>query len=566
MYRPLGIIGLTIFAAAACTRETGLQELSAEFCEAASTTISEIQGRGPASPLVSTAATTLGVVNHVGDDGFYMQSIAGDGDPATSEGLFVALSPEGIAVGDLLALTGVVTELGGGRNTVTSLSDITAWRRCASNFAIDRTPFSLPLTGPQRESLEGMGIEIASQLTVTGNYRQASGELLLSGDGILFQPTEVARPGPDARQQDAENQRNSIAARWPPKRALPTGTDLLSGGGVVGHDGRALTLLLDEQANLMDPRLYRISPPGARQLRVVSLNLHNYFNGDGVGGGFPTARGAETAQEFKNQRQRLSATIRELEPHLVAAMELENDGFDQNSAASDFSRDLQAATDRPWQPVIPQGLDRIGNDQIAVGLFFDPQVLAPVGEARILEGPAFDDHSRSPLAQTFIEQASGERFLVVVNHLKSKGSCPDDGRNSDLRDGQGCWNQARVEAAEAMVSWARQLADATADQRLLVLGDLNAYRMEDPITALIEAGLKDLTAPSGPRPSFSFVYGGEAGTLDYAMASYTLVPFIASARVLNINSPWPPGMSLPRDWLRSSDHDPVVVDLRFSRD
>ena len=92
---------------------------------------------------------------------------------------------------------------------------------------------------------------------------------------------------------------------------------------------------------------------------------------------------------------------------------------------------------------------------------------------------------------------------------------------------------------------------------------MNSYRKEDPITVMLDAGFKDLTSPSGPHPSYSYVYRGEAGTLDYAFASRELISYVRSARVLNINSPWPPGMELPLPWLRSSDHDPVIVDLRL---
>ena len=167
------------------------------------------------------------------------------------------------------------------------------------------------------------------------------------------------------------------------------------------------------------------------------------------------------------------------------------------------------------------------------------------------------------MAQVFTHVASGESFVVVVNHLKSKGSCPDEGRNANLKDGQGCWNQARTEAAEVMARWARALGEKTAGGKVLILGDMNAYRMEDPITVIIEGGFKDLTAPDALRPSFSFVYSGEAGTLDYAFASGALVPFVQSARILNINSPYADGVELPLPFMRSSDHDPVVVELRF---
>jgi len=250
---------------------------------------------------------------------------------------------------------------------------------------------------------------------------------------------------------------------------------------------------------------------------------------------------------------------------MVGVMELENDGFEPGSAAHDFASDLEAATGHAWQVVRPVS-DRVGDDQITVGIFFRPDQVQALGGVKILGGPAFEHLSRPPMAQVFGHAASGETFILVVNHLKSKGSCPEQGRNTNLGDGQGCWNQARVEAARAMTQWARELGKAGTAGKVLIMGDLNAYRMEDPITAVIEAGFKDLTAPSALQPSFSYVYFGEAGTLDYAFASQPLMPFVRSARILHTNSPFAPDVELPLPYLRSSDHDPVVVDLRFLKE
>ena len=53
------------------------------------------------------------------------------------------------------------------------------------------------------------------------------------------------------------------------------------------------------------------------------------------------------------------------------------------------------------------------------------------------------------LAQTFQVNATGARFTVAVNHLKSKGSdCLDVG-DPDLGDGQGNCSQTRRAAAAA---------------------------------------------------------------------------------------------------------------------
>lgn len=520
-------------------------------------------------------ATVTGIVTLVSaGQGVFIQSRDDDGDPATSEGLYLdsAILADDVSVGDLVAASGTIAELGESDDTLTALTGIGAFRICASHQPLTTEQFGLPLDEDELESLEAMNLEWSEPLHITDTYRLAQGDIRLSSGTILPIPTEVARPGNDARRQLAQNRSASVYARLAPGSAavLPAGASLLSGSAVLGHDGQGLRLMLRDDLNVLEPTLYGIAPPADGKLRVLSLNLHNYFNGDGRGGGFPTSRGAGSSQEFRRQRDRLAATIGQIKPQLVAVMELENDGFGPYSAAADFIADLERASGGSWLAVSlggPGDPDAgIGEDEITVGLFYDQSTLGLKGRARTLDSEPFRERSRQPLAQAFVDLDSGQSFTVIVNHLKSKGSCPDSGRNADLRDGQGCWNEARTEAAREVARWARQLSDATSQGRVLVVGDMNAYRMEDPVSALIDSGLTDLTAPSGPRPSYSYFYGGQAGTLDYAFSSPGLLPFVAAARVININSPWPPNMDLPQPWLRSSDHDPVIVDLGFKRD
>ena len=67
--------------------------------------IMEIQGDGHLSPLVDETVTTHGVVTAVAFRGFYLQDPAGDGDDATSDGIFVS-SRSTVAVGDMVEVTG----------------------------------------------------------------------------------------------------------------------------------------------------------------------------------------------------------------------------------------------------------------------------------------------------------------------------------------------------------------------------------------------------------------------------------------------------------------------------
>ena len=288
------------------------------------------------------------------------------------------------------------------------------------------------------------------------------------------------------------------------------------------------------------------------------MNLHNYFNGDGKGHGFPTPRGAETIDEFQQQRARIGAAIQVLDPHIIAVMELENDGFGPASATEDFIQLAENAIGQPWAVSRPVG-DNTGTDQITVGLFYRSDRLKAVGPAQTLTGPAFK-RSRQPQAQLFQQFSDNENILVVINHLKSKGSCPDSGENTNQKDGQGCWNPSRRDAAEKMSAWTKTIAAKAGTDNILILGDMNAYRKEQPIQTIRDAGFTELMDKK-QEETYSFVYFGQHGTLDYAFSSDALLDR-TQAFIWHVNAAFPVNTKLPQPWLGFSDHDPVVVDIR----
>jgi hypothetical protein len=288
------------------------------------------------------------------------------------------------------------------------------------------------------------------------------------------------------------------------------------------------------------------------------MNLHNYFNGDGKGQGFPTPRGAGTIDEFHHQRDRIGAAIAVLDPHVLAVMELENDGFEEDSAAQDFIRLANRASRNSWAVARPVD-DNTGADKITVGIFYRSDRLKALDAAQTLTGPEFE-RSRQPQAQLFQRLPDGETILIVINHLKSKGSCPESGVDARQNDGQGCWNAMRRAAAEKMTQWARSVAASYGTDNILILGDMNAYRNEDPIGAIRNAGFTELME-SKPLPTHSFVYFGQHGTLDYAFSSRALLDQVEQAYIWHVNAAFPVDMELPQPWLGFSDHDPVIVEL-----
>ena len=88
---------------------------------AALTRIYEIQGAGHQSPKVGQRVTTRGIVTALRSSsgpGFYLQDPDGDGDPATSDAVFVyTASAPTVAVGDDLLVTGTVSEFRPGGNS-----------------------------------------------------------------------------------------------------------------------------------------------------------------------------------------------------------------------------------------------------------------------------------------------------------------------------------------------------------------------------------------------------------------------------------------------------------------
>ena len=561
---PALVLGLLL---GACSDAGPTPDPVAVACSSSSTSITVIQGEGYQSPLLDSLQTVRGTVTYVSDSGFYIEGSDLPADGRYSRALFIsddALS-RSVQPGQQLQVSGRVSELGKARDKLTSLIDISSHEICAEQVALPLTRVELPMDPAAREALEGMRVAFAQTLTVSDVYKLADGELSLSSKGVPRVPTEVTMPGPSARILEKENRNHILVAILPASgSAIPIGSSTHEAAGLMGHDGRKQQLILDATPTFSLPASPALKPAAKGSIRIVNSNLLNFFNGDGKGGGFPTERGAESPDEFIAQSARTRAAMERIQPDLLAVQELENDGFGPDSAAQALLALLNDTGFDDWAFIAP-GPGVIGGDVITVGLFYRQSVLEAVGMPRVLDEPEFRGLSRQPLAQLFREPISGSTFLVAVHHLKSKGSCPDNGENANQDDGQGCWNPARVAAVKAQTPWLGRLAEEMGTDLTLILGDMNAWRNEDPIRQFVDSGYIDLVAEISGLPQHSFLYWGQTGTLDYAFASPALAKYARYAANWHINADWPGGMNQAQPWLRASDHDPVIVDFEFSQ-
>ncbi len=570
-------------------------------CSNAATLIHEIQGAGLASPDVGSIREIEGVV--VGDfqgatglGGFMVQEedADADSDSQTSEGIFVFDPATTVAldVGDVVRVRGTVVEFNG----LTEINNVAAVLDCNVTGTASAATVTLPVTSVDDfEATEGMAVNFPQTLFASGNFTQARfGEVDLSFDGPLDNPTNVAAPGAAANAVNELNDRSRIQLDdgSTVQNPLPLPPYLGAGGTLrTGDSVAGLTAVMNYSFGRYElhpttPVSFtrnnvRTGPPSVGgSLKVGAYNVLNYFTTvDGSGAicgpeGDQGCRGADTASELARQKDKIVAAISTLDADVLGLMEIENHPGDVPTA--DLVAGLNTATAAGTYDYVATGA--VGADAIRVAAIYKPAVVTPVGPFAVLDSsvdPSFnDDKNRAVLAQSFVENSTGAVFTVAVNHLKSKGSNCNNLGDPDIGDEQGNCNVTRTTAAQAEVNWLATDPTGSGSGDYLIVGDLNAYAKEDPVTAIKAGGYTDLIESfvgSGfADGAYSFNFFSESGYLDHALVSSSLVSKVTGAGFWHVNADEPSGLDYNNfnqaglyspDEFRASDHDPVLVGL-----
>ncbi|GAA6527041.1 hypothetical protein IDVR_28380 [Intrasporangium sp. DVR] len=560
------------------------------------TAIPAIQGSGATAAVTGTVATE-GVV--VSDDegpipalrGFYLQDPAGDGDEATSDGIFVFNGPDNdVALGDRVRVVGNAGEFQG----QTQISDTTTVAICATDATVAPTEISFPVESPTfLERYEGMLVSVPETMTVTEHFQLGRfGQVVVSSEGRLDQPTNVVEPGAEALVLQAANNnrrliiddslqsQNPDPIVWGRDGKPLTAENTLRGGDTV--TGAVGVLAYTWAGNSASPNAYRLRPLNALggwaqfesvnerpvsapevggRIQVAGMNVLNYFNTfdglpdrvdnctGGVGGAPMDCRGADDAGEFERQAAKTVKAILGMDAAVVGVIEIENDGYGPDSALADLVNRLNAeAGPGTWAYVDVDErtgqLNALGTDAIKVGALYQRDLVVPMGDTAVLNTTAFvnggdtAERNRPALAQAFVEKSTGGSFVAVVNHLKSKGSACDA---PAANDGQGNCNDVRVAAAGLLTDWLASDPTGTSEKDVLILGDLNSYAMEDPVAVLEEAGYTDLirrSADGGHHP-YSYVFDGQWGYLDHALGTASMATQVTGVAEWHVNADEP---------------------------
>ncbi len=565
--------------------------------------IHDIQGSGAQSPLVGQAVTLEGVV--VGDyqgatglSGFFIQEEDAqiDADPATSEGVFVYDGTFGVAVnvGDVVRVQGTAVEYLTTGVYLTEISTVTQVTVMSSGASVTPATVNLPVTAQtDLERYEGMRVTLPQTLTVADNYSLGYyGEVGLAAGGRVFNPTNVITPGaPAIALQTANDLRRIVlddgrsgsnpdpvvhpAPGLGPFNTLRAGDTLPNLNGVLDQRFGIYRVQPIGSINFTaaNPRPTTPPAPGGT-LKVMSGNLLNYFTTIDTGTGVP--RGADSAIEFTRQRDKLINVLIAVNADVVGAMELENN---TTTAIQDLINGLNAVAGAGTYSYINTGV--LGTDVIRVAVIYKPGTVTPVGSYLTDLNTIF---SRPPVAQTFQHISTGETFTVVVNHFNSKGCSGATGLDLDQGDGQGCYNNRRTQQATQLISFINTTVIPTSgDSDVLIIGDLNAYAKEDPITTLLNAGYTNLVERFNGAEAYSYAFDGQIGYLDHALASASLVPQVADTADWHINADEPIDLDYNDDVItadeyaadvnqaslydsgpfRASDHDPILIGLNL---
>lgn len=538
-----------------------------------SLSIPQIQGSTNASAYSGQRILTTGVVTavYVGKGalgGFFLQDREGDGNPQTSDGIFVYAPSASVRVGDEIKLTGTVNEHYG-RTQLSSISDVQVM---SQNNPLPMTTIVYDMHQSNWERYEGMLVKLRQTLFVNSTQRlEQYGELELGTKRKMistqqFLPKSASYYGlvnenalPPLYLDDAMKQQNVRPIRLANTNGVRrTGERVDNLQAVVDYSyGKYVLYPIAFPVNFYgNDRPTSHSDIGNYNLKVCAFNLEYYLT-EHLGRGF----GADNTTQAERQHRKIMAALEAIDADIYGFVEIEQG----QQALGKLTTALNHLVGESRYSFVNDG-GSIKGTYTKVGYLYRNDKVTPHRALRNNNTPS-PPHRKK--LQAFTLNANGERFVLSLNHYKSKSGCQRaKGLDQDQGDGQGCYNAKRLQEAQSTLNFINTQRTYYADDDVLIMGDLNAYAKEDPIQHFVNGGYTDLLHKYAADSAYSYVYRGLAGCLDHALASSTLVPQVTGATVFHINSDelssfGYEGERYAPNMYRSSDHDPVVVGLRL---
>jgi predicted extracellular nuclease len=590
--------------------------------------IHDIQGPGSVSPMAGAMVATRGVVYALKNNGFFMQEpdATVDGDPATSEGIFVFTSTAPtVTRGDYVQVAATVTEFVPGADpnqppltelSFASTSVLSSGNALPTATVIAAATTTAPNAVELLERLEGMRVSVPS-LTVVGptGGSVVESSATASSNGVFYGVvTGVARPFREAGidindplpagspccvpRFDGNPERIRVDSDAQPGAAalnLTTGATVTGMIGALDYGFRTYTVLPDAgsatpiAATAIASAVPRPTPV---EIMVVGFNLERFFdtvNDPGIG------EPVLTAAAFDNRLNKVSLAFRNILrlPDVVGVVEVENLSTLQ-MVADRINADVVAAggVSPGYAAYLVEGNDPGGID---VGFLVKSSRIAVLSVTQEGAAATFVDPSdgsidllndRPPLvlnARAVRPNGQPFDFVVIVNHLRSLIDVDDAVAGPRVR-------AKRRAQAEFLANLIQGVQTTNPSVRLLAIGDFNAFDVSDGYVDVIGtikgaptppdqvvAASADLVNPNltnladllPAAQRYSYVFDGNAQILDHALASVGALPSISRFTYAHLDADYAEiTRNDPNRPERLSDHDATVVYLTLvpSRD
>ena len=553
-------------------------------CEAL--TIPQIQGPGYSSLYDGQTGLSCveGCVTGIGARGFYLQSLSPDGDPRTSEGIYVYrfdgwTNPRALRPGDRVQVRDFgVQEFYGSTEIVGLKSDTDAsYRRigaCELPAPVPIPPLTEPAASPEElyERYEDMRVAMPLDGVVVGPTTRYLSRFPAGDPEIALVDRQSPLFGKRLFGGELPVGRGRVYLSGGLGRDLPdlhTGDEIRADAltGILAYQFERYVLLLDPEAgpisvktkpHLVDEKAY----VGPDEYAICSLNLENLFDAVDDGDGDMGAWAPASAEAYALQLEKRAAAIRE-KLRLCTVI-----GVQEVEGKDAVWESLAAAVGPGYRYDYYESADL---RDITVGILYDSrrvslrrgeQVQACTAQNYgvdyvVARGPrAYTDpcsagsyplFERPPyVADLKISDAAGTRSLdvtVVVNHFKSKRG--DEADNLPQR-----------------IAQARHVAGLLAAPNMVALGDFNDLPGSAPL-AEFGSYVNLYLAHVPPADRYSYIYNGQAEALDQFVMTPGLDRYFLSGGPIHINADFPDLLVPDRSPYRSSDHDPLFVRFSF---
>lgn len=313
--------------------------------------------------------------------------------------------------------------------------------------------------------------------------------------------------------------------------------------GVLDYAYRAYTILPDAAQPPTaegNKTFVAASPAGEREVTVASFNLENFFdderNSDNVRNETMLAK-----EYFAKRLSKASLAVRRVlsSPDVLAVIEVENLKVLEKLAARINSDAVAEGKPNPnYTAHLEEGNDIRGIDS---GFLVKSSKVKAVETVQLAKAEKFDagagddaflfDRPPYLLRAEVADAKTGKPFdfTVIVNHFKSYRGIDDPA------DGDRVRRKRRLEA-EWLARFVADRAKTNPTERMIVVGDFNAFQFSDgyndligilkgksdanvvaPSTAAYQTGLIDLVDYVEAKNRYSYVFGGSAQVLDHIL-------------------------------------------------